>query len=211
MEYKGRYKGAEIDNALALAMTALQEEQYKGTVTDVKVNGISAVEDGVADIPTASTSAFGVTKLSNSTTSSSGSMAATPYAVKAAYDLAKSKQDALASGENIKTINGESVLGSGDIVVSPTYPIVERTETTVTIAPNQYNIWKNNVNHLIVTLANTDDGTMNEFVLQFTCGAPSALTLPDNIVWRDGLFPAMEQGKTYVVSIVNNLAVFAEF
>lgn len=28
------------------------------------------------------------------------------------------KQDALVSGENIKTINGESILGSGDIVIS---------------------------------------------------------------------------------------------
>ena len=41
----------------------------------------------------ATTSYYGVTKLSSSTSSTSGSLAATPAAVKAAYDLANSKAD----------------------------------------------------------------------------------------------------------------------
>lgn len=36
---------------------------------------------------------------------------------KAVYDAVKDKQEKLISGENIKTINGESLLGNGDIVV----------------------------------------------------------------------------------------------
>ena len=56
----------------------------------------------------ASTSSYGVTKLSTSTSSTSTSLAATPSAVKAAYDLANSKQDALTAGTNI-TISGTTI------------------------------------------------------------------------------------------------------
>jgi len=67
---------------------------------------------------TATTTYYGPTKLSSSTSSTSTSLAATPSAVKAAYDLASGKQDALVSGTNIKTINGTSILGSGNIEIS---------------------------------------------------------------------------------------------
>lgn len=73
---------------------------------------------GVANIPAASTSAYGVTKLSSATNSTSTTLAATASAVKAAYDLANGKQDKLVSGTNIKTVNGTSILGSGDITIS---------------------------------------------------------------------------------------------
>jgi hypothetical protein len=73
---------------------------------------------GVANIPAASTSAYGVTQLSSATNSTSTTLAATASAVKAAYDLANGKQDKLVSGTNIKTINGTSILGSGDITIS---------------------------------------------------------------------------------------------
>ena len=85
-----------------------------GEVVDFVFDGTNyiAVNEGIA-----TTSYYGVTKLSSATNSTSAAMAATPAAVKAAYDHASSKQDALVSGENIKTINGESILGSGDITV----------------------------------------------------------------------------------------------
>lgn len=89
-----------------------------GTITGVSVNGTSVATSGVANIPAASTSAYGVTKLSSSTSSTSHTLAATANAVKTAYDLANGKQSKLVSGTNIKTINGESILGSGDIVIS---------------------------------------------------------------------------------------------
>lgn len=63
-----------------------------GTITQVKANGTSVATSGVADIPAASTSAYGVTKLSSATDSTSTVLAATPSAVKAAYDLANGKQ-----------------------------------------------------------------------------------------------------------------------
>lgn len=89
-----------------------------GTITGISANGTSISTSGVANIPAASTSAYGVTKLSSATNSTSTSLAATASAVKSAYDLANGKQDKLVSGTNIKTINGTSILGSGNITIS---------------------------------------------------------------------------------------------
>lgn len=67
------------------------KESYKGTITKVQANGTDVSSSGTANIPAASTSAYGVTKLSSSTSSTSTSLAATASAVKAAYDLANGK------------------------------------------------------------------------------------------------------------------------
>ena len=73
----------------------------------------------------ATTSKYGVTKLTDSTSSTSTDTAATPNSVKTAYDLANGKQDALVSGTNIKTVGNTSLLGSGNIPVQT--PLVSGT------------------------------------------------------------------------------------
>ena len=78
----------------------------------------------------ATTTYYGMTKLSSATNSTSTSLAATASAVKAAYDLADGKQDALVSGTNIKTVNGASILGSGDIT-TPTYTLPTASTSTL--------------------------------------------------------------------------------
>lgn len=94
-----------IRSGAAKGATALQSytEQYKGTITGVSANGASIATSGVANIPAASTSAYGVTKLSSATDSTSTSLAATASAVKAAYDLANSYKG---------TVTGVKVNGS---------------------------------------------------------------------------------------------------
>lgn len=124
-----------IQTSLGKADTALQTETYKGTITGISANGTSIATSGVANIPAASTSAYGVTMLSSDTNSTSTTLAATASAVKEAYDLANSKQATLVSGTNIKTINGTSILGSGDITISgseenSTQPDWNETDTT---------------------------------------------------------------------------------
>lgn len=54
---------------------------WLGALKDVTVDGASVVTDGVAEIPIASGSNYGVTKLTNSLTSVSNTIAATPSAV----------------------------------------------------------------------------------------------------------------------------------
>ena len=62
-------------------------------IDTVKVNSTAlSVSSGDVSIPNASTSAYGCTKLSSATNSTSESLAATAKAVKAAYDLANGKQ-----------------------------------------------------------------------------------------------------------------------
>lgn len=49
--------------------------------------------------------------------------------IKNAATLASSKQDKLVSGSNIKTINGETILGSGDILITGSNTIVKYAKT----------------------------------------------------------------------------------
>ena len=53
MAYKSKYTGAEVDNLLSKADTALQqyEEKYKGTVTGININGVvKNPTDGIIDV-----------------------------------------------------------------------------------------------------------------------------------------------------------------
>ena len=95
---------------------------------------------GVANIPAATTSKYGVTKLSSATNSTSTTLAATASAVKSAYDLANGRQEKLVSGTNIKTINNTSILGSGNITITTDANIqaVDTQETLDDVNTNTY-------------------------------------------------------------------------
>lgn len=113
-----------------------------GTITGVSANGTSVATSGVANIPAASTSAYGVTKLSSATNSTSTTLAATASAVKAAYDLANGKQDKLVSGTNIKNVyttnNDSSILGSGELHLASVIP--STSKVIATGIWNNYNV-----------------------------------------------------------------------
>jgi hypothetical protein len=249
-----------VQTSLGKADTALQSytEQYKGTITGVSANGTSVATSGVANIPAASTSAYGVTKLSSATNSTSTSLAATASAVKAAYDLANSykgtvtgvkingttknpssgvvdlgtvitshqdisgKQDKLVSGTNIKTINGTSLLGSGNIVISGgggsssgsgAYAEVNHgtSDTTFALTPNTFHVWEE-VSALTLTLGSETAGVANEFLFQFTSGATAtSLTLPDDIKWANDSAPTIAENMIYQVSVLKGMASVLEF
>ena len=79
MDYKSKYTGYQVEQLLDKADTALQSytEQYKGTVTGVKINGTTKnPSSGVVDLGTVIT-----------------------------------------AHQTLKTINGESILGSGNITI----------------------------------------------------------------------------------------------
>lgn len=109
-----------------------------GTITGVSANGTSVATSGVANIPAATTSKYGVTKLSSATNSTSTALAATASAVKSAYDLANGRQEKLVSGTNIKTINNTSILGSGNIAIDANIQAVETGETLDDVNTNTY-------------------------------------------------------------------------
>ena len=70
------------------------EEGGGGTITEIKATGTSLGTEGSINIPAASTSTYGVTKLSTATNSTSTTLAATASAVKSAYDLANTANTA---------------------------------------------------------------------------------------------------------------------
>lgn len=228
-----------------------------GTITGVYANGTSIATSGVANIPAASTSAYGVTKLSSATNSTSTTLAATASAVKSAYDLANSykgtvtgvkingttksptsgtvdlgtvitshqdisgKQDKLVSGTNIKTINGTSILGSGNITISGgssgggsgAYAQVNHgaSDTTFTLTPNTFHVW-DEISALTLSFGDETAGVANEFVFQFTSGSTAtSLTLPDGIKWVNDTVPTISENKIYQISVLNNLAAALEF
>lgn len=87
--------------------------------------------------------------------------------------------------------------------------VVEQTEMAVEIQPNVLNKW-GEVAELNITLADGEDGVVNEYMLQFTSGATATtLVLPDDIAWLS--VPNIQANKTYQLSIINNLGVIGEF
>ena len=210
-----------INNTSILGSGNISITGGSGTITGVSANGTSVATSGVANIPAATTSKYGVTQLSSSTSSTSTSLAATPSAVKAAYDLANGKQDKLVSGTNIKTINGTSILGSGNITISGgssgggsgAYAQVNHgtSDTTFTLTPNTFHVW-DEVASLTLTLGSEQSGVANEYLFQFTSGATAtSLTLPDDIKWVNDAAPTISENMIYQISVLNGLAVALVF
>lgn len=183
MSYNSKYTGAEVEAALDKAKTALQTEEYKGTVTGVKINGSTkSPSSGVVDLGTVITS----------------------------HQDISGKQDKLVSGTNIKTINGTSILGSGDIVIeggSCAYPIeYHGAESIRTITPNVFHVFDDPAS-IDINFGDEQEGVVNEYIFQITfSNGLAAFDIPDTIKWANGE-PSFDEGKTYQISIVNNIGL----
>jgi hypothetical protein len=137
----------------------------------------------------------------------------------ATIDVANNKQDKLISGTNIKTINNQSILGSGNIAIegggssggSSAYPenYLRTSSTTMSISPNVFYVW-DEVPSLTLTFTEGANGVANEYLFQFTSGStPTTLSLPDDIKWANEL--VIQPNKIYQVSILKGLASVLEF
>lgn len=79
------------------------------------------------------------------------------------------------------------------------------SENTKELQPNRYYIF-GEMAELTITLAEGEEGKLNEYMFEFTSGtAPTTLTLPESVKWMGE--HTIEASKTYQVSIVNNIAV----
>ena len=136
--------------------------------------------------------------------------------------LLTTKQETLVSGDNIKTINGTSLLGSGNITISGgggsssgsgAYSEVNHgtSDTTFALTPNTFHVW-DEVSALTLTLGSETAGVANEFLFQFTSGSTATtLTLPDDIKWANDAPPTIAENMIYQVSILKGLASVLEF
>lgn len=171
-------------------VNTLAKSKGNGTITEVKMNGASKGTSGVVDLGTVLTE----------------------------HQDISGKQDKLISGTNIKTINGESVLGSGDITISSgasssAYPEVNHGtgDTTFTLTPNTFHVW-DEVTSLTLNFSNETNGVANEYLFQFTSGSTAtSLTLPNDIKWANDNVPTIEANIIYQVSVLRGLASVLEF
>lgn len=63
-----------------------------------------------------------------------------------------------------------------------------------------------------ITLPSGAESNGREYLCQFTAAASGCtLSVPDTITWLGGETPTINAGKTYQLSILNNLAVIGEF
>lgn len=125
------------------------------------------------------------------------------------------KQPILVSGTNIKTINGNSILGSGNIVISGggsssggggAYAEVSHgtSDTTFTLTPNTFHVW-GEVASLDLSFGSETSGIANEYLFQFTSGATATtLTLPDGLKWANELI--ISSNTIFQVSVLKGLA-----
>lgn len=121
-------------------------------------------------------------------------------------DLNSNKQNNLVSGTNIKTINGYSILGSGNI--SSFIPIVNHgtSDTTLAINPNEFHVW-DDIPELEITLIPPKDiNIYNKYMFQFGSGnLATVLNDIPNVKWV--IEPNIEPCMIYQAVIVNNIGI----
>lgn len=92
-------------------------------------------------------------------------------------------------------------------------PTISNGTYSGSIKPNVY--YKiHDVKSATITLATpTNTSCFNHYMFEIKFSGGSTLTLPAGLTWANGddISGYLETGKTFQISIINNLAVFAKF
>lgn len=79
-----------------------------------------------------------------------------------------------------------------------------------TIEPNTYNKW-GEVAELTITKGSEKPNVVNIYIIRFDAGAGCSVTFDGwTLKWAGGNAPTLTEGKTYEITIVDNLAMFVE-
>ena len=109
-------------------------------------------------------------------------------------------------------INKDNVLNESSWIRMNGVPVVSQ-KTDATIAPNVLNVW-GEVTNLTIT-KNKDaetEGIVNNYMIRFTAGEGTVLIFSgEEVKWYGGDAPTWTAGNTYEISIVDNIALWAEF
>lgn len=119
-------------------------------------------------------------------------------------------QALLVSGTNLKTVNSNSILGSGniavgDVTLSGTQTLTNKTitlvagyETSVSMSANDINLAEGNYFTKTISTATTftvsnvpASGTVGAFILRITNGGSAVVTWWSGIKWAGGLQPSL--------------------
>lgn len=129
-------------------------------------------------------------------------------------------QPILSSGKNIKTINGESILGSGNITISggggasgsaqlPVYYISDNLGRSYPISSGMVTIFSTPQTvgmNMVLSTEDMESGKDSAWVIRLSIGADNTgayvVLAEDNfsIKWANGIAPTFENGKMYELS-----------
>ena len=107
-----------------------------------------------------------------------------------------------------------TISGGGSSSGSAAYPEVHHgtSDTTFTLTPNTFHVW-DEVSSLSLSFGDPIEGMVNEYIFQFSSPHSEATTLwfPAVVLWPMGGELIIENGKTYIISVVNKFGVFVEY
>lgn len=120
------------------------------------------------------------------------------------------KQEKLVSGTNIKTINGNSLLGSGNISISgggdggtsPTVEFMSGSEVSISIMDNKVYVCDNlSLQYLEVY---PEEMLCIGSIIRFHTGDTFTLSMSESL-WPNGVEPAFEPNTQYELSLTDNM------
>jgi hypothetical protein len=139
------------------------------------------------------------------------------------------KQDVISDIDTIRTnaanykgtvtsvkINGQSKSPSSGVVDLGyvNKQLSTTTSSSMTLSPNiYYRNTSTSLSSLTITLGSVSNSNiLNEYFVEFTTrSSGTTVSLPSSIKWANGVTPTFENGKTYQISIVNNLGTCVKF
>ena len=106
-----------------------------------------------------------------------------------------------------------TLLDMVDVLEQQAIPILSHGggDDTITIAPNKLHKWITPMARLEITLGEGVGEGVDEYMLEFTCpnNTPTTLILSPSVRWA--ATPHFNIGCTYQISIIDGLAVYAEW
>lgn len=111
---------------------------------------------------------------------------------------------------DFKTINGQSLIGSGDIEVGKTN-YVELSGASVTISSmleNTFYYDTTPLTSLTISAFTSSGNPKDEYKAVFKAANGMSLTLPSDIYWANGIIPEIEADVLYELSIERSLDIY---
>lgn len=118
------------------------------------------------------------------------------------------RQPILIDGENIKTINGQSILGEGNLTIGWTEEEFTGEQATLSITPNVFYYNLTPMSNLTINAFMSPPSSRSLYKVAFKTSDNAALSLPDYLYWANGVIPEILPNTIYELSIEYSLGVF---
>lgn len=173
-----------IRQGAAKGATALQSytEQYKGTVTGIKINNSTKnPTSGIVDIGNVVTRV----KINSST---------------------KNPNNGIVDLGTVLTSH-QDISGKQDRIIIVNHGT---SDTTFTMTPNVLHKW-DTITSLTLTFPTRNDSYVDEYKAVFTAGTNFSMAVPDTMKWVNGQIPSFTEGTQYELSILDSRILICSF